>query len=129
MSSSGFQPGFVNNVLFILIKNIFPHFCPTLLATFWGYSPAYTIFSITGAIYNLTTLYLNGTLGCVDFMDVTMGYIPGNKYIYGNKRKILRRRLKLGGSDSQSQNSEILANIKYRLYTGDYGTYVAHSAR
>ena len=27
-------------------------------------------------IYNLTTLCLNGTLPCVDFMDVTMGDIP-----------------------------------------------------
>ena len=36
---------------------------------------AYTIFTIN-AIYNLTTLCLNGTLPCVDFMDVTMGDIP-----------------------------------------------------
>ena len=28
------------------------------------------------AIYNLTTLCLNGTLSCVDFMDVIMGDIP-----------------------------------------------------
>ena len=27
-------------------------------------------------IYNLTTLCLNGTLTCVDYMDVTMGDIP-----------------------------------------------------
>ena len=27
-------------------------------------------------VYNLTTLRLNGTLPCVDFMDVTMGDIP-----------------------------------------------------
>ena len=27
-------------------------------------------------IYNLTTLCLNGTLSCVDFMDVIMGDIP-----------------------------------------------------
>ena len=35
-----------------------------------------TIFSIKLLyIYNLTTLCLNGTLSCVDFMDVAMGYI------------------------------------------------------
>ena len=28
------------------------------------------------AIYYLTTLCLNGTLACVDFMDVIMGNIP-----------------------------------------------------
>ena len=27
-------------------------------------------------IYNLTTLCLNRTLSCVDFMNVIMGYIP-----------------------------------------------------
>ena len=27
-------------------------------------------------VYNLTTLCLNGTLPCVDFMDVIMGDIP-----------------------------------------------------
>ena len=43
---------------------------------------ASTIFSINkdlcrkAATYNLTTLCLNGTLSCVDFMDVIMGDIP-----------------------------------------------------
>ena len=36
---------------------------------------AYTIFN-NAVIYNLTTLCLNGTLPCVDFMDVIMGDIP-----------------------------------------------------
>ena len=30
----------------------------------------------SGALYNLTTLCLNGTLSCVDFMDVIMEDIP-----------------------------------------------------
>ena len=37
--------------------------------------PAYTIFSIK-QLYDLTTLCLNGTLLCVDFMDVIMGDRP-----------------------------------------------------
>ena len=37
---------------------------------------AYTIYlAVAFAIYNLTTLCLNGTLPCVDFMDVIMGDI------------------------------------------------------
>ena len=37
---------------------------------------AYTIFSIQ-LLHNLTTLYLIGKITCANFMDVTMGDIPG----------------------------------------------------
>ena len=45
-----------------------------------GYFPghvntAFTLF-ILKLLYNLTTLYLNGTFSCVDFMDDIMGDIP-----------------------------------------------------
>ena len=43
-----------------------------------GVFPLFTLHHIfhKAAIYNLTTLCLNGTLPCVHFMDVTMGDIP-----------------------------------------------------
>ena len=47
---------------------------------FCGYSPMLTPpilhLALSYYIYNLTTLCLNGTLPCVDFMDVIMGDIP-----------------------------------------------------
>ena len=36
-------------------------------------------------IYNLTTLYLNGSLPCVDFMDVIMGDIPWGFFGHQNR--------------------------------------------
>ena len=48
-----------------------------VLITFYlAYLRLCYIFSIKLPHNNLTTLYLNGTLSCVDFMDVIMGDIP-----------------------------------------------------
>ena len=44
-----------------------------------GYSSMLTspiLYLTKAAIFNITTLCLNGTLPCVDFMDVIMGDIP-----------------------------------------------------
>ena len=41
----------------------------------FGYSPMLLTVLYLAATYILTTLCLNGTLPCVDFMDVTMGDI------------------------------------------------------
>ena len=52
------------------------HFPPCYSTMLFSHvNTAYTVFSIK-LIYNLNTLCLNGTLFCVDFMDVTMGDEP-----------------------------------------------------
>ena len=42
----------------------------------FSYSPMLTRVYYLAYLYNLSTLCLNGTLSCVNFMDVTMGDIP-----------------------------------------------------
>ena len=49
------------------------------------------------AMYNLTTMWLNGTLSCVDFMDVIMGDIPilsGNTIIGLHRWDLLQNMFK-----------------------------------
>ena len=40
-----------------------------------GYSPMLTPPALSLVIYNLTTLCLNGTLSCVDFMEVIIDFM------------------------------------------------------
>ena len=61
-----------SSLRFILITHIGLRYFNDLWKLFPHVGP--TIFSIN--CYNLTTLCLNGTLPCVDFMDVIMGDIP-----------------------------------------------------
>ena len=49
----------------------------------------YTIFSIKLLYNNLTTLCLNGTLSCVDFMDVIMGDAAAASHPYRRPPAVL----------------------------------------
>ena len=60
-----------------VIKKTQLHLVVSLLCEFCGYLPMLTphIFNIK-LLYSLSSLCLNRTLSCVDFMDVIMGDMP-----------------------------------------------------